>query len=143
MPSHLKVRDFLIRQADWPKDNQLLSNLRRLVFIVEQQVPQEEEWDGQDETAQHWLATDHQDHGIGTARLLPSGQIGRMAVLAEHRGSGVGAALLEAAVNYARQLGFSSVFLSMPRATPWASTRPLASARMARSLWKPAFPTTA
>ena len=112
MPSHLKVRDFLIRQADWPKDNQLLSNLRRLVFIVEQQVPQEEEWDGQDETAQHWLATDHQDHGIGTARLLPSGQIGRMAVLAEHRGSGVGAALLEAAVNHARQLGFSSVFLN-------------------------------
>lgn len=108
----LEIRAFDIREADWKSDQSTLSNLRRLVFIVEQSVPQEEEWDGQDEDAWHWLATDPDHHPIGTARLLPSGQIGRMAVLAEHRGLKIGAAMLEAAVQKARQLGFQSVFLN-------------------------------
>lgn len=112
MSDKLEVRDFLVRSADWASDKNSLSNLRRLVFIVEQQVSHEEEWDGQDENACHWLATDHSDRAIGTARLLPSGQVGRMAVLAEYRGTGVGAALLEAAVSQARRLGMPDIYLN-------------------------------
>jgi predicted GNAT family N-acyltransferase len=112
MSDKLEVRDFLIRSANWASDKNNLSNLRRVVFIVEQQVSHEEEWDGQDESAYHWLATDHTDHAIGTSRLLPTGQIGRMAVLAEYRGTGVGAALLEAAVNEARRLGMPDIYLN-------------------------------
>ena len=108
----LEIRQFNVREASWAGDQNSLSNLRRLVFIVEQKVPQEEEWDGQDEDAWHWLATDNDDRPIGTARLLPGGQIGRMAVLAEYRGLKVGAALLEHAVEKARHLGFTSVFLN-------------------------------
>lgn len=108
----LEIRQFNVREASWVNDKNALSNLRRLVFIVEQSVPQEEEWDGQDEDAWHWLATDNDDRPIGTARLLPSGQIGRMAVLAEYRGLKVGAAMLEHAVEKARHLGFPSVFLN-------------------------------
>tara|TARA_R110002072_G_scaffold7773_2_gene41476 strand:- start:9090 stop:10571 length:1482 start_codon:yes stop_codon:yes gene_type:complete len=108
----LEIRQFDLREASWVSDRNVLSNLRRLVFIVEQKVPQEEEWDGLDEDAWHWLATDLEGRPIGTARLLPSGQIGRMAVLAEFRGLKVGRAMLEHAVEKARQLGFPSVFLN-------------------------------
>lgn len=108
----LEIRQFNLREASWTTDWKLLSNLRRLVFIVEQNVPQDEEWDGQDEDAWHWLATDLEDRPIGTARLLPSGQIGRMAVLEEFRGLKVGRAMLEHAVEKARHLGFTSVYLN-------------------------------
>ena len=108
----VKLRQFNIRAADWQTDGKQLSNIRRLVFIIEQKVPKDEEWDGKDEDSWHWLATDTKDVPIGTARLLPDGQIGRMAVLSHYRKFGVGAALLEQAVEKARHLGFSRVFLN-------------------------------
>ncbi len=112
MGNDLSIRKFNIREADWATEGKVLSNIRRLVFIVEQDVPQEEEWDGKDEGSWHWIATAHDDSPIGTARLLPEGQIGRMAVLDRYRGYGVGAALLEQAVDKARHLGFTEVFLN-------------------------------
>ena len=111
MSQELELRHFNIREADWSVDGKLLSKIRRIVFTVEQSVPQEEEWDGQDEDSWHWIATDPEDVPIGTARLLQDGQIGRMAVLAEHRAHGIGAAMLEQAVEKARHLGFESVYL--------------------------------
>lgn len=108
----LKIRQFNLREASWITDQKVLSHLRKLVFIVEQNVPQDEEWDGQDEDSWHWLATDLEDRPIGTARLLPSGQIGRMAVLEEFRGLKVGRVMLEHAVEKARGLGFASVYLN-------------------------------
>ena len=111
MAKELELQRFDVREADWEHDAEVLSNIRRLVFILEQSVPQEEEWDGRDEESWHWLASDDAGRPIGTARLLPEGQIGRMAVLKEYRGYGIGAALLERAVNKARHLGFDTVFL--------------------------------
>lgn len=112
MTESLQIRQFNIREAAWETDGGQLSNIRRIVFIVEQKVPKDEEWDGKDEQSWHWLASDDKDLPIGTARLLPDGQIGRMAVLGDHRKLGVGAALLEAAVEKARHLGMSQVFLN-------------------------------
>ena len=103
--------DFNIREADWNVDAEQLSNIRRLVFIVEQKVPQEAEWDGRDDSCWHWLATDLADLPMGTCRLLPDGQIGRMAVLSNYRRRGIGAALLRTAIEKARHLGFSNVYL--------------------------------
>lgn len=108
----MELRQFNTREANWQTDGNQLSNIRRLVFIVEQKVPKDEEWDGKDEDSWHWLATDTKDVPIGTARLLPDGQIGRMAVLSDYRKFGVGAALLEQAVEKARHLGFTEVFLN-------------------------------
>lgn len=112
MSDALEIRNFNLREATWAADGGQLSNIRRVVFIIEQNVPQEEEWDGKDNDSWHWLASDREDVPIGTARLLPDGQIGRMAVLENHRGTGVGAALLEAAVEKARHLGMTDVFLN-------------------------------
>lgn len=111
----LQLRDFNVTEADWARDGNVLSNIRKLVFIVEQQVPQEEEWDGQDDSAWHWIATDPDECPVGTARLLPGGQIGRIAVLAEYRGRGIGYALLEAAMQKACSLEMEGVFLNAQR----------------------------
>lgn len=74
--------------------------LRRTVFIEEQNVPEADEVDGRDAGAVHLLATVG-SRAVGTARLLvsgDSGKIGRVCVLAEMRGKGIGALLIEAAV---------------------------------------------
>ena len=101
-----------VRIADWKAESEVLKEIRRRVFVVEQEVPREIEWDGQDEDAVHLIAEDHRGDAVGTARLLPSGQIGRMAVLSERRGFGIGRSLLDAAVDAARDRGDTEVFLN-------------------------------
>lgn len=74
--------------------------LRRVVFILEQGVPETDEVDDRDDTAQHLLAR-LDGAPIGTARLSTEGavgKIGRVCVLKEARGQGVGVALIRAAV---------------------------------------------
>ncbi|MFN3937980.1 MAG: GNAT family N-acetyltransferase [Gemmobacter sp.] len=74
--------------------------LRRKVFIEEQAVPESDEIDGLDAAATHLLALDD-GRPVGTARLLvksDAGKIGRVCVLPEARGRGIGAALIRAAV---------------------------------------------
>lgn len=81
--------------VNWPDTSTQLSAIRRRIFIDEQGVPADLEWDGLDATAMHARATSLAGEVIGTARLLPDGQIGRMAVLREWRGLGVGTAMLQ------------------------------------------------
>ena len=102
---------YTIRRADWEQDRQALSLIRERVFITEQQVPQELEWDGLDPGAAHLLALDSANNPIGTVRLLSDGHIGRMAVDESWRGRGVGSALLEAIIGLAHDTGMSRVFL--------------------------------
>lgn len=98
-------------KADWQTHNTALQQIREVVFIEEQNVPREIEWDGEDETSTHFLAVNELGQYIGCARLLPNGQIGRMAVLKEHRGTGIGDKLLQAAIEEGKTLGFDRVHL--------------------------------
>lgn len=104
--------EFRIVISDWSSDRQRLSRIRRAVFIDEQGVPEELEWDDDDAGAIHLLAVDADDTPIGCARLLPDGHIGRMAVLQSWRGKGVGRALLQKALELARAQGHVIVRLS-------------------------------
>lgn len=93
---------FIIRQTE---DLASCHLLRRIVFIEEQSVPEADELDDLDETSIHFLAS-QKDIPIGTARMQINGdtaKIGRVCVLAAHRGTGLGAALMRAAVDEARQ----------------------------------------
>lgn len=107
MPEALTIRD-----GSWTELGETASEIRRVVFIEEQQVPQEEEWDGRDHDCRHFLAVDTAGQTLGTARLLPDGHIGRVAVLSEARGRGVGLALMEAVIASARHRGDKKVMLA-------------------------------
>ena len=96
--------------ADWQHDRALLSEIRRRVFIEEQNVPNDLEWDGADDDARHWLAL-HDGEPVGTARMLRNGHIGRMAVLNHARNRGVGSAILRHVLEDARRQQLREVYL--------------------------------
>ena len=102
---------FTIGILPWDKALAFARPVREKVFIEEQRVSRELEWDEWDERSDHAVARDIEGQAIGTARLLPDGRIGRMAVLRECRGRGVGAALLKALLGRARELSLSRVTL--------------------------------
>jgi predicted GNAT family N-acyltransferase len=104
-------KDYTIRQAIWPEDRELLREIREPVFVKEQGVPLEMEWDDDDIMAYHLIALDSQKRPVGTARLLGSGQIGRMAVLPDWRRRGIGAALLAHLLEQAEMTGLQKLFL--------------------------------
>lgn len=86
--------DDLIQVVRWEEAEPALRLIRTAVFIHEQRVPEVLEWDEFDAISVHLLACDAAGQPIGTARLLPDGHIGRMAVLKEWRGQGFGSAML-------------------------------------------------
>jgi len=98
------MSEFTVRRADWNQDRAAICAIREMVFMCEQGVTPELEWDGEDEAAHHLLAIDKNGAAIGTARLLANGHIGRMSVVKVWRGCGVGSAPLEAALELANEL---------------------------------------
>lgn len=113
------MNDIQVRIADWHKDNADLRRIREAVFIAEQAVSPELEWDGDDAEAVHFLALDS-DYPIGTARLLADGQIGRVAVLRDWRGMNVGEALMRAVISEAERRGLAEQTLTAQvHATPF------------------------
>lgn len=102
---------FRVRIADWEREREAMRAIRTPVFIVEQQVPQQVEWDEMDHLCVHALALDADGTPVGTGRLAPDGKIGRMAVLPEWRERGVGTAVLEFLLACARERGLKEVHL--------------------------------
>lgn len=93
---------FHVDRVSWKEAEGDLRLLREMIFIREQNVPPELEWDGEDENSVHLLARDDKNRPIGTARMTPEGQIGRMAVLRAWRNRGVGSKMLQALTTIAR-----------------------------------------
>lgn len=104
------MSDLQITIAGW-HTTPALRQIRQAVFIDEQQVPAELEWDDQDAGATHFLMS-LDGTAVGTARLLANGRIGRMAVLPAARGKGFGQILMHAVMNHAQQVGISRLELS-------------------------------
>lgn len=101
--------EFKIITAEWNKHETVLREIRKTVFIDEQRVPAELEWDGSDSNCTHFLVSSD-DHFIATARLKPDGQIGRMAVIKSCRRHGIGSELLDYILQHARSSGLSKVY---------------------------------
>ena len=104
--------NYLVEPVAWQENLDILRSIRTDVFVVEQHVPIEEEWDGLDEEALHVLALTPDRKPVGTARLLASGQIGRMAVLAEYRKQGIGSAMLRRLLEIASDNNIDNLFLN-------------------------------
>lgn len=103
----MNANAWTVRAARWPEDAERIREVREAVFVVEQRVPPELEWDGLDETCEHALAETADGRAIGTGRLAPDGKIGRMAVLEEFRGLGIGDAVLRTLLEAARGMGLT------------------------------------
>lgn len=101
-----------VELGDWAAMRSRAEPVRRAVFVEEQKVPAEIELDEFDAVSLHAVAFDGAGRVVGTGRLLPDGHIGRMAVLRQARGVGVGGALLAALMQAARARGDREVVLS-------------------------------
>jgi predicted GNAT family N-acyltransferase len=105
-------QDRVVRFACWDEDWELIKDIRHSVFVVEQSVPLELEWDGSDQECKHVIALER-GRCIGTGRISSSGHIGRMAVDRRCRDQGVGRSILMALIKHARgQLTLTSVSLN-------------------------------
>ncbi|UYZ82973.1 GNAT family N-acetyltransferase [Entomomonas sp. E2T0] len=104
-----------VRKADWQKDMVDIMRIREAVFINEQNVPAEQEWDDLDSLSTHFLAVDG-SYAMGTARLTKEtddcARISRVAVLKDWRGLSIGDELLQAAIEEAKQQNFKKLTLT-------------------------------
>jgi predicted GNAT family N-acyltransferase len=119
----VRIVEYSVVSGDWAQLGTAAEQVRRAVFVAEQGVPADMELDELDPMVMHAVARRADGTCIGTARLIPeaagTARIGRMAVLAEWRRKGVGAALLwhlfeQAAKNGVQRLVLSAQLTAMP-----------------------------
>ena len=105
---------FTVSLVCWHDAEPLLRAVREAVFMREQGVTAVLEWDGLDEACRHALALNAKGDAIGCGRIVPPtdktpARIGRIAVLPEWRGKMVGTGVLEALLDYARDMKYPQV----------------------------------
>ena len=98
-----------VKVGSWRELADDAKRIREEVFVSEQRIPAELEWDAADATARHAVAFNRIGAALATGRLVEHaagvGKIGRMAVRRAARGSGIGRAVLEALLVAARERG--------------------------------------
>ncbi len=102
-----------IINTNWQSHQQALKNIRQIVFIDEQHVSPEDEWDNMDDKAQHYLLYINNEV-VACARLLladTTGKIGRVAVLKAYRNQGIALQLMRYIINDARKQGIKLLTL--------------------------------
>ncbi len=104
-----------VQVGDWATLGTEAGAIRKTVFVEEQGIPAELEWDAADATCVHAVARNRLGQALATGRLLPyqpgTAKIGRMAVLPSQRGTGVGRQVLDALMAAAKARGDASVLL--------------------------------
>ena len=108
-----------LRSGDWATLGEAAASVRTAVFVQEQGIAREDEWDAFDATAVHAVITNRLGQPVATGRLLQDGagvgRIGRMAVLRPLRGSSLGEAVVAALEQAARARGDHEVRLNAQR----------------------------
>ena len=104
-----------VRVGSWQELSREAQALRTAVFVQEQKIPAELEWDEGDAQALHAVAFNRLGMPLATGRMLPHApgvaRIGRMAVVQAMRGSGVGRQVLDALMRAAQASGHQEVLL--------------------------------
>ncbi|MCV2401323.1 GNAT family N-acetyltransferase [Marinomonas sp. C2222] len=98
--------------SDWNSSREQLVFVRTQVFINEQGVDAQDEWDQEDTQAVHFVSFGTTAVPTGCCRLTEEGQLGRLAVLPSYRHQGYGIMLLNKAIQVAREMGLRKVFLN-------------------------------
>jgi predicted GNAT family N-acyltransferase len=102
--------DTVVEDVSWNLQEDALRNIRDRVFVGEQEIAPDIVYDEKDETSTHFLLSSGNE-ALACGRLQPDGKIGRMAVLPEYRGQGLGRLLLDSIVSYARDKGYRRLYL--------------------------------
>lgn len=103
--------EIFVLTVAWDKRSQELHAIRHAVFVEEQSVSAEEEFDGQDEHCLHFLAVNQAGVALGCARLQANGKVERMAVLENSRHLGIGRKLLTSVIESATTSGLTDLYL--------------------------------
>ena len=107
--------NFSISRVDWEQASPLLRNVREQVFICEWRIPKRIEFDQHDQHAFHIIVCDDEtQEPIATGRILPSGEISRIAVLKPYRKHQVDKVILKGLLNVAKEIGLEEVYINSP-----------------------------
>jgi YbgC/YbaW family acyl-CoA thioester hydrolase len=108
-----------VRIGSWSELGEAARRIRTEVFVDEQRVPLEMEWDDADDRCVHAVVFNRLGQALATGRLLPShgssAKIGRVAVNRVLRGSGVGRRVMDALMDAARRRGDKEIVLHAQR----------------------------
>ena len=108
-----------VRTGSWEQLGREAATIRTEVFVNEQRIPKDLEWDAEDAVALHAVASNRLGQAVATGRLLPSAdgvaKIGRMAVQRVLRGCGLGEQVLNALMAAARERGDREIVLHAQR----------------------------
>lgn len=105
------MQKFNVEIVSWQSHQADLIPIRQQVFVEEQEVDPDFEWDEIDSSAVHLLIKVDQ-LPVACARVIQYKKIGRMAVLKTWRGKGLGMAILESAIEVCKNHGTKSIFLT-------------------------------
>ena len=104
-----------VRCGDWARLGAPAHTIRQAVFVDEQKIPAEMEWDDADDTCLHAVAFNRFGTPLATGRLLEHvpgvAKIGRMAVVRAMRGGGIGREVLNALMRAGKAEGYGEVLL--------------------------------
>ena len=98
-------------EADYLQYQTDIRYVRNKVFVIGQNVPEDIEIDGKDESCFHVLLTKN-DEPVGTGRIERDGHIGRIAVLEEYRGMDFGTMIMQKLEKIAERNGIGSTYLN-------------------------------
>ena len=115
------MSNLITQITNWENDSENLLSIRLEVFVKEQGVPLELEYDEYDKEATHFLVSTSNQINIATARLLADGHIGRMAVLPSYRKQNIGKNLLYSIIKFAhnRNMKYLPMTTRDPPRQPW------------------------
>jgi predicted GNAT family N-acyltransferase len=106
---------YSVSRVNWKLAEPLLKDVRERVFICERRIPKKIEFDRKDRTAYHMLICDDiSQEPIATGRILPSGEIGRIAVLMEHRKQQIDKIIIAGLIRIAKDISLEEVFIHSP-----------------------------
>ena len=106
------MQNYKIEFVSWQNKEEALTSLRHRVFILEQNIPAELEWDGEDPHCRHILASGLDNTPLGCARFKTDGKIERMCVLRPYRHHGIGLAILKKILHVAKIEKMTHVYLN-------------------------------
>lgn len=107
--------DYSVSRVQWEYAAPLLKNVRERVFVCEHRIPKTIEFDRKDKNAIHMLVCDDKSQEpVATGRILPTGEISRIAVLSQHREKRLDQIVIQGLIKIAHELGLEEVFIFSP-----------------------------